>query len=85
VHRRADRRDCTAGLLIGGAAINRAFGVARRSCRRRIYEPPRLYCKDVFEGPRRWTCSPTRLAATVEQVRTEIAAERYRVETPVAP
>ena len=46
-----DRRGVHCPVLIGGAAINRAFG--RRAAvlpDGRVYEPAVFYCKDVFEG-----------------------------------
>ena len=53
---RLDARGVHVPVLVGGAAINRAFG--RRSevlPDGRLYEPGVFYCKDVFEGRRRWT------------------------------
>ena len=42
---------CTCPVLIGGAAINRAFGRRAASCPTGAsYEPGVFYCKDVFEG-----------------------------------
>ncbi len=46
-----DARNLHLPVLIGGAAINRAFG--RRAAilpDGRLYEPAVFYCKDVFEG-----------------------------------
>jgi 5-methyltetrahydrofolate--homocysteine methyltransferase len=74
-------------VLIGGAAINRAFG--RRSAVMpdgRVYEPAVFYCKDVFEGLTMMDSltDPERKPALVQQVRAEIEAERDRKdEAPV--
>ncbi|MDQ6674438.1 MAG: dihydropteroate synthase, partial [Chloroflexota bacterium] len=78
-----DRRGIHLPVLIGGAAINRAFG--RRSAVMpdgRIYEPAVFYCKDVFEGLSTMDSltDPERMPALVQQVRGEIAAERDRKE-----
>jgi 5-methyltetrahydrofolate--homocysteine methyltransferase len=81
-----DRRNVHLPVLIGGAAINRAFG--RRAAvlpDKRIYEPAVFYCKDVFEGLSTMDdlTNPARRADLVHQARAEIAAERDRVETPI--
>jgi 5-methyltetrahydrofolate--homocysteine methyltransferase len=76
-------------VLIGGAAINRAFG--RRAAilpDGRVYEPAVFYCKDVFEGLSamdRLTDAQQR-DAFVAQARAEIEAERDHAadERPVA-
>ncbi|HEV7666647.1 MAG TPA: homocysteine S-methyltransferase family protein [Chloroflexota bacterium] len=80
-----DRRGIHLPVLIGGAAINRAFG--RRAAvlpDGRIYEPAVFYCKDVFEGLSTMDTliDPQALPALVEQVRAEIATERDRVVEP---
>jgi methylmalonyl-CoA mutase cobalamin-binding domain/chain len=80
-----DRRGIHLPVLIGGAAINRAFG--RRAAVMpdgRIYEPAVFYCKDVFEGLSTMDAltDPQQLPALVEQVRSEIAAERDKVAEP---
>ncbi|MDQ3810209.1 MAG: dihydropteroate synthase, partial [Chloroflexota bacterium] len=81
-----DRRDLHLPVLIGGAAINRAFG--RRAAvlpDGRIYEPAVFYCKDVFEGLATMDALVAReqREALIQQVRDEIAAERERTETPL--
>ncbi len=84
-----DNRGIHLPVLIGGAAINRAFG--RRSAilpDRRIYEPGVFYCKDVFEGlgtMDQLTGAAADRQALVERVRAEIEAERdHKIEQPVA-
>jgi len=81
-----DRRGLHLPVLIGGAAINRAFG--RRAAvlpDKRIYEPAVFYCKDVFEGLSTMDAltNPAQRSDLVQQVRSEIEAERDRVETPI--
>ena len=82
-----DRQGIHLPVLIGGAAINRAFG--RRSAvlpDGRVYEPAVFYCKDVFEGLTTMDSltDPERKPALVQQVRSEIETERDRpVEAPV--
>jgi 5-methyltetrahydrofolate--homocysteine methyltransferase len=82
-----DHRGIHLPVLIGGAAINRAFG--RRAAilpDGRVYEPAVFYCKDVFEG---LTTMDTLVDTSkrddlVQQVRTEIQSERERAhETPL--
>jgi 5-methyltetrahydrofolate--homocysteine methyltransferase len=80
-----DHRDIHLPVLIGGAAINRAFG--RRAAvlpDGRVYEPAVFYCKDVFEGLSTMDTlvDPTRRSELVDQVRVEIAAERDRAQVP---
>ncbi|MGI9149544.1 MAG: methionine synthase [Chloroflexota bacterium] len=80
-----DRRGIHLPVLIGGAAINRAFG--RRSAVMpdgRVYEPAVFYCKDVFEGLSTMDSltDPARMPAFVEHVRAEIEAERDRKPEP---
>ena len=77
-----DRRGVHLPVLIGGAAINRAFG--RRAAvlpDGRVYEPAVFYCKDVFEGLDTMD-APDRCRAAAQrwwpQVRAEIEAERDR-------
>jgi 5-methyltetrahydrofolate--homocysteine methyltransferase len=84
-----DRRGIHLPVLIGGAAINRSFG--RRAAVMpdgRVYEPAVFYCKDVFEGLSTMDVltDPEQRPALVEQVRSEIEAERDRKESaaPVA-
>jgi 5-methyltetrahydrofolate--homocysteine methyltransferase len=82
-----DRRDVHVPVLLGGAAINRAFG--RRAGilpDGRIYEPAVFYCRDVFEGLSTMDAlrDPIAGAALVDQVRAEIASERAR-EQPSVP
>ncbi len=81
-----DRRDLHLPVLIGGAAINRAFG--RRAAvlsDKRVYEPAVFYCKDVFEGLSTMDVltDATRRAAFIEQTRSEILAERDAPPAPV--
>ncbi len=64
----------------------RAFG--RRAAvlpDKRIYEPAVFYCKDVFEGLSTMDAltNPAQRSDLVQQVRSEIEAERDRVETPI--
>jgi 5-methyltetrahydrofolate--homocysteine methyltransferase len=80
-----DRRDVHLPVLIGGAAINRAFG--RRAAilpDGRVYEPAVFYCKDVFEGLSTMDAlvDADRRNVLVEQVRQEIADERDRAAEP---
>jgi 5-methyltetrahydrofolate--homocysteine methyltransferase len=71
-------------VLIGGAAINRNFGLralypdGKESDE--VYEPGVFYCKDAFEGLAVMDriVEPEQRAALVEQIRAEAA--RYRVE-----
>jgi 5-methyltetrahydrofolate--homocysteine methyltransferase len=83
-----DARGVHVPVLVGGAAINRAFG--RRSgvlADGRIYEPGVFYCKDVFEGLATLDAllDASRRAAFIEQTREEIIAERDSRPTVVAP
>jgi len=79
-----DARGVHVPVLVGGAAINRAFG--RRSGilpDGRIYPPGVFYCKDVFEGLGtldRLT-DPSQRVEAVDEVRRDIEAER---DMPVA-
>jgi 5-methyltetrahydrofolate--homocysteine methyltransferase len=80
-----DRRDIHLPVLIGGAAINRAFG--RRAAilpDGRVYEPAVFYCKDVFEGLATMDALTvaTERSGFIEQVRGEIEAERDRASQP---
>ena len=83
-----DRRGVQLPVLIGGAAINRAFG--RRAAvlpDGRIYEPAVFYCKDVFEGLATMDelSDEAKRPQLIRRVRTEIQAERDRTEeAPVA-
>ncbi len=84
-----DARGIHLPVLIGGAAINRAFG--RRSAilpDGRIYEPGVFYCKDVFEGlgtMDQLSGEPAQRQGLIRRVRAEIEAERDRQdEAPVA-
>ncbi len=83
-----DARGLHLPVLIGGAAINRAFG--RRSAvlpDGRVYEPAVFYCKDVFEGLATMDGlqgDPAGRADLVARVRAEIEAERdHREPAPV--
>lgn len=82
-----DTRGIKVPVLIGGAAINRAFG--RRSAilpDRRVYDPGVFYCKDVFEGLTTMDVlvgPAERRAEMIARVRTEVEAERD--EPPQAP
>jgi 5-methyltetrahydrofolate--homocysteine methyltransferase len=84
-----DTRGLHLPVLIGGAAINRAFG--RRAAilpDGRQYEPAVFYCKDVFEGLATMDAlqgEPTARQALIDRVRTEIAAERDHKEPVPAP
>jgi 5-methyltetrahydrofolate--homocysteine methyltransferase len=76
-------------VLIGGAAINRAFG--RRAAvlpDGRVYEPGVFYCKDVFEGLATMdllVAGEDEREAFVRRVRAEVEAERDHQEAaPVA-
>ena len=80
-----DHRGVHLPVLIGGAAINRAFG--RRAAvlpDGRVYEPAVFYCKDVFEGLSTMDAlvDQAQRSALIEQVRAEIAAERDRAQEP---
>jgi 5-methyltetrahydrofolate--homocysteine methyltransferase len=81
-----DARGLDIPVLVGGAAINRAFG--RRSAilpDGRIYAPGVFYCRDVFEGLSTMDAlvDPQQRQPLIERVRAEIEAERD--QTPVAP
>jgi 5-methyltetrahydrofolate--homocysteine methyltransferase len=84
-----DARNLRLPVLIGGAAINRAFG--RRAAilpDGRLYEPAVFYCKDVFEGLATMDAlqgEPEARQALVDQVRAEIATERDHKEPAPAP
>src|SRR5262249_21157940 len=74
-----DRRGVHVPVLIGGAAINRAFG--RRAGvlpDGRVYAPAVFYCKDVFEGAATLDAlqDPQPREAVIAAARAEIAAER---------
>jgi 5-methyltetrahydrofolate--homocysteine methyltransferase len=80
-----DRRGVHLPILIGGAAINRAFG--RRAAvlpDGRVYEPAVFYCKDVFEGLSTMDTliDGSHAQELIDQVRAEIAAERDRAVEP---
>jgi 5-methyltetrahydrofolate--homocysteine methyltransferase len=80
-----DRREVHLPVLIGGAAINRAFG--RRAAvlpDGRVYEPAVFYCKDVFEGLSTMDTlvDTARAQELIAQVRAEIADERDRATEP---
>jgi 5-methyltetrahydrofolate--homocysteine methyltransferase len=75
---RLDARGVHVPVLVGGAAINRAFG--RRSGvlpGGRVYEPGVFYCRDVFEGLATLDAlvDPARRAALVDRNRDEVRAE----------
>jgi 5-methyltetrahydrofolate--homocysteine methyltransferase len=81
-----DARGLDIPVLVGGAAINRAFG--RRSALLadgRIYAAGVFYCRDVFEGLATLDAlvDPQSRPRLIEQVRSEIAAERD--VQPLAP
>ena len=72
-------------VLIGGAAITRAFG--RHSATLpdgRIYAPGVFYCRDVFEGLATLDAltDPPRRAGLLEHARAEIEAERHPTLDP---
>lgn len=74
-----DARGLDIPVLVGGAAINRAFG--RRSALLpdgRIYAAGVFYCRDVFEGLSvvDAVCDPGQRSRAIQQVRAEIASER---------
>jgi 5-methyltetrahydrofolate--homocysteine methyltransferase len=74
-----DARGLEIPVLVGGAAINRAFG--RRSAilpDGRIYASGVFYCRDVFEGLAALDAltDPDRRQQAIAQVRAEIEAER---------
>jgi len=75
---RLDARGVNVPVLVGGAAINRAFG--RRSGvlpDGRLYEPCVFYCKDVFEGLATLDAlvDPARRGELIARTRGEIQAE----------
>jgi 5-methyltetrahydrofolate--homocysteine methyltransferase len=84
-----DARGLHLPVLIGGAAINRAFG--RRAAilpDGRVYEPAVFYCKDVFEGLATMDIlqgEPAQRDAYIAQVRAEIEAERDHKEPAPMP
>jgi 5-methyltetrahydrofolate--homocysteine methyltransferase len=74
-----DARGLGIPVLVGGAAINRAFG--RRSAilpDGRIYSPGVFYCRDVFEGLATMDAlvDPEQRRPLIDRVRAEIEAER---------
>jgi 5-methyltetrahydrofolate--homocysteine methyltransferase len=80
-----DRRGIHLPVLIGGAAINRAFG--RRAAVMtdgRVYEPAVFYCKDVFEGLATMDAltDASRSGDLIASVRREIEEERDRAAAP---
>ncbi|GAC1325897.1 MAG: methionine synthase [Chloroflexota bacterium] len=84
-----DARGVHVPVLVGGAAINTAFG--RRTgvlADGRVYRPGVFYCKDVFEGLATLDALQGEHAqreALVARVREQIAAERDRAApTPIA-
>lgn len=82
------RRGLTFPVLIGGAAINRAFG--RRALfvgPDQLYEPGVFYCRDAFEGLEtmdRLAGDPAARLALVEQIRREALAEAGRATASAA-
>jgi 5-methyltetrahydrofolate--homocysteine methyltransferase len=76
-------------VLIGGAAINRDFGLRilypRGKESEEIYEPGVFYCKDAFEGLAKMDqlIDPQARIALVEKTRT--AARKLRQKGPEAP
>src|SRR5205823_10908599 len=75
-----DARGVHVPVVIGGAAINRAFG--HRSGvlpDGRLYEPGVFYCRDVFEGIDTLNAlmDVDRRPALVERIRSEIDAARH--------
>jgi 5-methyltetrahydrofolate--homocysteine methyltransferase len=75
-------------VLVGGAAINRAFG--RRSAilpDGRIYDPGVFYCRDVFEGLATLDglVDPLRRLPLIEKTRDEIATEREGLAPTPSP
>jgi 5-methyltetrahydrofolate--homocysteine methyltransferase len=80
-----DARGVHIPVLVGGAAINRAFGRRSGVLRDgRVYEPGVFYCKDVFEGLATLDTlvDATRRAALVAQTREEVEAELHAVSVP---
>ncbi|MBV9896413.1 MAG: cobalamin-dependent protein [Chloroflexi bacterium] len=74
-----DQRGLQIPVLVGGAAINRAFG--RRSGvlpDGRVYAAGVFYCRDVFEGLAALDAltDPAQRQNAIDEVRAEIAAER---------
>jgi 5-methyltetrahydrofolate--homocysteine methyltransferase len=83
-----DRRSIHLPVLIGGAAINRAFG--RRAAilpDGRVYDPAVFYCKDVFEGLSTMDTltNLNEAEGLVATVRAEIESERDRPEPVIIP
>ena len=83
-----DARGVQVPVLIGGAAINRAFG--RRSGvlpDGRPYEPGVFYCRDVFEGLATLDAlvDPARRAAQIAKARGEAVAELGSARRSAAP
>jgi 5-methyltetrahydrofolate--homocysteine methyltransferase len=75
-------------VLVGGAAINRAFG--RRSAilpNGHIYSPGVFYCRDVFEGLTivDTLVDPAQRQQLIAQTRAEIEAERDQSPITAAP
>jgi len=83
-----DARGLQVPVLVGGAAINRAFG---RQCGvlpdGRVYAAGVFYCRDVFEGLAAVDAvtDPARRTEAIEHVRDEIAAERDQLPQPRTP
>jgi 5-methyltetrahydrofolate--homocysteine methyltransferase len=93
---RLDARDVHVPVLIGGAAINRAFGRASGLLPDgRVYDPGVFYCKDVFEGLATLDelVDPLRRPALITRTQAEIRAEastitsvpRARLAAPASP
>jgi 5-methyltetrahydrofolate--homocysteine methyltransferase len=75
---RLDARGVHVPVLIGGAAINRAFGRASGVLSDgRVYQPGVFYCKDVFEGLATLDAlaDPSRRASLISQAHVELRAE----------
>jgi 5-methyltetrahydrofolate--homocysteine methyltransferase len=83
-----DERGLEIPVLVGGAAMNRAFG--RRGGilpDGRVYSGGVFYCRDVFEGLAAMDAltDPAQRADAIAQVRREIAFERDQPPTPAPP
>ena len=76
-------------VLIGGAAINRDFGLRilypRGKESDEVYEPGVFYCKDAFEGLARMDQLIDAQAREALVAKTREAARRLRAKGPTAP
>ncbi len=82
-----DRRGLKFPVLIGGAAINRRFGLRILFVEDHIYEPGVFHCKDAFEGLETLDTltDDARRSALLERIRKEAEQEMSRSLDKAAP